>query len=542
MIRLLIFVAFASTVLYGQTSITFDTLNDGDLVTNQYSGLTFSNARVLTSGFSLNDLDFPAHSGANAITDTSGPISIAFSAPVSTFSGYFTHVNPITVTAFDGTGNQLATTNSSKNNAAVSGDGSVPNELLSLAATNIAKVVITGSPSGNSVVMDDLNYSSSSALQFTTVVPCRVIDTRSANGPLGGPFIAGGTSRTIPIPSSSCGAPASATAWSLNITVVPRTGLLGYLTVWPTGQAQPLVSTLNSFDGSILANAAIVPAGNAGAISAFATNDTDVIVDINGYFAPPAASTLQFYPLSPCRVLDTRNPTGTFGAPAVPGGGSRSFPISSSPCGAPSNSAAYSFNVTVVPDGELGYLTAWPTGVAQPVVSTLNSLDGTVLANAAIVPAGTGGAVSFFASNTTDVIVDINGYFAAPSSSGLNFYAATPCRLVDTRNPAGSLGGPSIGASAVRAFPLSTSPCGLPGYPSAQSYSLNMTVIPQGPLGYITVWPTGGAQPVVSTLNALKGLVVANAAIVPASNTGSVSIFATNPTDVVIDTNGYFGP
>jgi len=545
MIRFLNLVVFASTVLYAQTSITFDTLNDGDLVTNQYSGLTFSNARVLTSGFSLNDLDFPAHSGANAITDASGPISIAFSAPVSTFSGYFTHVQPITITAFDGTGNQLATTTSSKNNAAVSGDGSVPNELLSLAAGNIAKVIITGSPSGNSVVMDDLNYSSSSsnsALQFTTVVPCRVIDTRSANGPLGGPFIAGGTSRTIPISSSSCGAPASATAWSLNITVVPRTGLLGYLTVWPTGQAQPLVSTLNSFDGSILANAAIVPAGNAGAISAFATNDTDVIVDINGYFAPPAASTLQFYPLSPCRVLDTRNPTGTFGAPAVPGGGSRSFPIPSSPCGAPSNSAAYSFNVTVVPHGELGYLTAWPTGVAQPVVSTLNSLDGTVLANAAIVPAGTGGAVSFFASNTTDVIVDINGYFAAPSSSGLNFYAATPCRLVDTRNPAGSLGGPSIGASAVRAFPLSTSPCGLPGYPSAQSYSLNMTVIPQGPLGYITVWPTGGAQPVVSTLNALKGLVVANAAIVPASNTGSVSVFATNPTDVVIDTNGYFGP
>jgi hypothetical protein len=165
-----------------------------------------------------------------------------------------------------------------------------------------------------------------------------------------------------------------------------------------------------------------------------------------------------------------------------------------------------------------------------------------VLANAAIVPAGTGGAVSFFAIDTTDLIVDINGYFAAPSSSGLNFYAATPCRLVDTRGASGSLGGPSIGADSARAFPLSISPCGLPGYPSAQAYSLNTTVVPQGPLGYITVWPTGGTQPLVSTLNASKGLVVANAAIVPASNTGSVSVFATDPTDVIIDTNGYFGP
>jgi hypothetical protein len=538
----LMFVMFATTVLQAQTSITFDTLNDGDLVTTQYSGVTFSNAQILKSGFSLNDLDFPAHSGSNAITDASGPISIVFSAPVSTFSGYFTHVKPITVTAFDGGGNQLATTTSSKNNAAISGDGSVPNELLSLAAGSIAKVVITGTLSGNSVVADDLSYSGSGALQFTTVAPCRVIDTRNPNGSLGGPFIAGGTSRTIPVPSSSCGAPANATAWSLNITVVPRTGSLGYLTVWPSGRPQPLVSTLNSLDGSILANAAIVPAGTSGAISAFATDDTDLIVDINGYFAPPAVSTLQFYPLSPCRILDTRNPSGSLGGPAIPGGGSRSFPVPSSPCGAPANSAAYSFNVTVVPHGQLGYLTAWPTGVAQPVVSTLNSLGGTVLANAAIVPAGTGGAVSFFASDTTDLIVDINGYFAAPASSGLNFYAATPCRLVDTRNPIGSLGGPSIGASGVRAFPLSTSPCGLPGNPSAQAYSLNMTVVPQGSLGYITVWPTGGAQPVVSTLNALKGLVVANAAIVPASNTGSVSVFATNPTDVIIDTNGYFGP
>ena len=266
-----------------------------------------------------------------------------------------------------------------------------------------------------------------------------------------------------------------------------------------------------------------------------------MIVDINGYFAPPAPNSLQFYPLPPCRVLDTRNPTGTFGGPSIPGGTSRSFPIPSSSCGVPPTAAAYAFNVTVVPQGTLAYLTAWPTGQPQPVVSTLNSFDGTILANAAIVPAGVNGSASFYASNTTDLVVDINGYFAPPGPGGLNFYPVTPCRLVDTRNPSGIFGGPSMTGGMTRAFPLSQGSCGLPAVPGAQAYSLNMTVVPQGVLSYLSTWPAGGAQPVVSTLNAFKGQIVANAAIVPAGGTGAIDVYVTNTTDVVVDTNGYFG-
>ena len=144
----------------------------------------------------------------------------------------------------------------------------------------------------------------------------------------------------------------------------------------------------------------------------------------------------------------------------------------------------------------------------------MNSYDGTVLANAAIVPAGTNGALSFYASNTTDVVVDINGYFAPPGTGGLNFYTVTPCRIVDTRNAAGTFGGPVLNGGTTRTFPLSAGSCGLP-YNTA-AYSLNMTVVPAGWLGYLATWPAGGSQPVVSTLNAFKGQIVANAAIVPA--------------------------
>jgi hypothetical protein len=86
---------------------------------------------------------------------------------------------------------------------------------------------------------------------------------------------------------------------------------------------------------------------------------------------------------------------------------------------------------SVASETPLGCLTAWPTGEMQPFVSTLNAPDGVALANAAIVPAGSGGQLSFYASNTTDPVVDINGYFAPPAAGGLNFYAVTPRRIVD---------------------------------------------------------------------------------------------------------------
>jgi len=90
----------------------------------------------------------------------------------------------------------------------------------------------------------------------------------------------------------------------------------------------------------------------------------------------------------------------------------RSFSVPASGCNIPATAAAYSLNVTVVPDGPLSYLTAWPAGSPQPFVSTLNSLGGTVAANAAIVQAGVDGAVSVYVTNATHVILDIDGYFA----------------------------------------------------------------------------------------------------------------------------------
>ena len=384
-------------------------------------------------------------------------------------------------------------------------------------------------------------------LRFIAVAPCRVVDTRNQDGPLGGPTLAAGTQRSFPVVQSACGIPVGAQAYSLNVTVVPK-GMLPYLTLWPSDQTQPLVSTLNSWDGEVVANAAIVPAGADGSVSVYAAGATDVILDINGYFDGSDyvsnswfvfddASSFWFYPVTPCRAADTRWPEGQLGGPTLAAYDTRDFYLSPSGCVTPSLVAAVALNVTAVPrTGYLGYLTIWRAGRDRPNVSTLNSWEGKVVANAAIVP---NDDLDVLVTDPTDVILDVNGYFAPglPGTPGaMSFYPVAPCRVADTRGSAG----PIMQARETRPFPVPASGCGVPT--TAGAYALNVTVVPDGPLSYLTTWPTGSAQPFVSTLNSFDGSVVANAAIVPAGTDGAISVYVTDRTHVIIDINGYFAP
>ena len=371
-----------------------------------------------------------------------------------------------------------------------------------------------------------------SGSQFSSVTPCRLIDTRNTGSP-----IQGGTSQNFIIPQlGSCNIPSAAEAYSLNVTVVPH-GTLGYITVWPAGLAQPLISTMNSRDGRTKAEAVIVQAGVNDAVSIYASNTTDVILDINGYFGAPSAQTYQFYPLAPCRVIDTRNANGDLGGPPLVGNAQRNFPVEESSCIPQQvNIQAYVFNFTVVsyPPGQLmRYLTVWPEGEQQPTVSTLNNRTATTVANAAIVPAGNNGGISIYVSESTQLVVDIDGYFAAPGSDGLSLYPTAPCRVIDTRNNNGQ---PWQGEKTVN---VAGSQCAPPS--DAQAYVFNATVIPPGPMHYLTLWPDTEQRPNASTLNAIDGYVTSNMAIVPNSN-GSTDAFASDPTQLILDISSFFAP
>lgn len=386
-------------------------------------------------------------------------------------------------------------------------------------------------------------------LSFVAVTPCRIADTRNKPaGPFSAPAIVNEQTRSFPIPQSACGIPSTAAAYSLNVTVVPN-GPLNFLTVWPTGLTRPNISLMNSNDGRVKANAAIVAAGTSGSISVFASTrtDTDVLLDIDGYFIPATSSSLAFYPLPPCRLVDTRpsstNPSGPLAGPPLTAMQTRSFPIQSGKCNIPANAQAYSLNATAIPPNgtKLGFVVLFPTGQKQPASSTLNAPTGTTTANAAIVPAGTGGAVSAFAENNTDLLLDINGYFGPPGPGGIYLHTTTPCRVVDTRQ----IGFPPFpGAFTI---PIETSVCPQPT--TAAAYVLNATVVPVGgvpfgePMQYLTIWPPEQAQPVVSTLNAFDGAVTSNMAIVPTNN-GLTATYVPPPDtgNLIIDISGYFAP
>jgi len=249
--------------------------------------------------------------------------------------------------------------------------------------------------------------STPSSLAFYPLPPCRAVDTREGTRPsgLGTPTMQAGETRSFPLQSSGCSLPNSAQAYALTFTAVPKASKLGYLTVWPAGSDRPVVSTLNATTGAVTANAAIVPLGAGGGISAYTTDAADLIVDVSGYYAPSGSGGLALYNVSPCRALDTRDPgrspvSGVFNNLNVSGG-----------CNLPGTAQNFVLNATVVPAASLSYLTLWARGAAQPLQSTLNAYDSAVTSNLAVVPT-TDGYISSFTTARTELILDVFGYFA----------------------------------------------------------------------------------------------------------------------------------
>ncbi len=408
---------------------------------------------------------------------------------------------------------------------------------------------------GHLFTVTQSGQTTTTGLAFFPLAPCRIADTRSAGGsgktgPFGPPFLAGGATRSFPIPASFCQLPASAEAYSLNVGVLPH-GPLSYLTAWPAGPALPLAATLGSADGLTVANAALVPAGTDSAINLYPSNDTDAIIDINGYFAPPnLAQALAFYTITPCRVVDTRvgsGFTGNFGEPFLSAGTTRTIPIPTSACGLPGTAQAYSLNIGVLPRGPLGYLTTWPAGSPLPVVATLGSANGNSLSNAAVVAAGTSGAINIYVSNDTDVIVDSNGYFAPPGgANALYFHPLTPCRIVDTRAVGGQRFDGSVRAThAERRLHARLSDTIQFLRRSRHGTSLLVEyrrggAWAAGLLDYLagrTAHAAGGGH-----WRLLKGASWEMRRLCRPAPTGPLACLSPTPTDLIIDIDGYFAP
>ena len=423
--------------------------------------------------------------------------------------------------------------------------------------------------------------------QYHPLSPYRICDTRAGNpsdlsgtdAQCAGETLAGGQALTMqvtgtaPSGSASGGVPVSGvTAAVLNVTVADTIGG-GYLTLWPAGQPRPLASNLNWVAGETVPNLVEVPVNSSGQVSVYLDGGSaDVIADVEGYVAPDASSAVGlYYPLSPYRICDTRNanPSGVAGLDAqcqgktlAPGATLTIQATGTNPSGLTSGGvpaagvSAVVLNVTVTDTTAAGYLTVWPAGQARPIASNLNWTAAKTVPNRVVVPVSSSGQVSFYnLSGSTDVIVDVGGYYDAGSGSSPGSYlsGASPTRICDTRtgNPS-ALSGPAaqcnsqpLGTGAV----LTINVAGVGPVPALSSGStppvaavLNVTVTGTTAGGYLTAWPAGGARPVVSDLNWKAGQTVPNLVVVQLGSAGQVSFFnaAGGTINVVVDVVGYF--
>ena len=192
--------------------------------------------------------------------------------------------------------------------------------------------------------------------------------------------------------------------------------------------------------------------------------------------------------------------------------------------------------MTVDQPADSGFVTVFPCGSDQPHASSLNFTPGSVVPNAVIARLGDGKAC-LFVSGTTQLIVDVNGYFPAAST----FRSMNPARLLDTRSGQPTSDGSQQGEGMPARQTVTTlHVTGRAGMPTgAEAVVLNVTVTDaQGP-GYVTVYPCGGV-PNASNLNFGRGATIANMVIARIGPDGDVCIFESEAAHLVVDVNGYF--
>jgi serine protease len=369
---------------------------------------------------------------------------------------------------------------------------------------------------------------------YMALSPQRLLDTRTTGQTLPA---AGSLNLTV----TGGSVPSAAIAVALNVTVTDTTAS-SYLSVYPAGETRPLLSNLNWVAGETVPNLVIVPIGSGGQVTFYNnTGSTDVVVDLEGYFAPEATGSTagSYVPLAPARITDTRPASQEPNSGDTLGPGSTlDVQVTGEGAVPASGVAAALLNVTVTDTTSPGYLTVYPQGTPFPGSSNLNWVAGDTVPNRVVVPVGTSGQIAVFNQmGSTDVVVDVDGYFtdgtSTPAAASL-FSPITPIRVLDTRDTGQTLG-PGVSITQEMA--------GVDGIASnADAVVTNVTATDTTAPGYLTVHP-GGTPPLASDLNWSPAQTVANLTVATLGGTGALSVFNDiGSVDVVIDAFGYFVP
>ena len=339
----------------------------------------------------------------------------------------------------------------------------------------------------------------------------------------------------------------------LRVTSPTQAGVFSYQTLAPTvplGTWHHLVvhvvangasSTAEVwFDGQLLYASQVATAFNAvtrvqlGAEHLQQSGDSyidDVVIKAGKAGASASQRPGTFAPVSPTRVLDTRNSSPIGANSAV------SFQVAGVN-GIPAKVSAVVFNLTVTQPRSLGFITAYASGAARPNASNLNFSAGQTVPNLVTVPVGANGKVTLFNSSagSAQLIADVTGYYVTgtPATAG-SFKSLSPARLLDTRNSG------AVGANSTVSFQVA----GANGIPaSVAAVVFNLTVTQAKSLGFVTAYASGTTRPNASNLNFSAGQTVPNLVTVPVGSDGKVTLFnsSSGTSQLIADVAGYYLP
>ena len=461
----------------------------------------------------LASLASSAAPAVTSVTPGSGPVAGGTSVTITgTNLGSATavHFGSAAATILADSATQITTTS-----PAAGGTGSVDVTVTTAGGTSAATAA------------DHFTYTSPAA--YTAVAPVRLMDTRLGGGALGP-----NGSRNLTV-AGVAGVPGGASAVVVNVTVT-NPSAPSFLTVFPAGASRPLASNLNYVAGTTIANLVSVQVGSGGAITFYnAAGSTDVVVDLEGYYAAPSGSAGGEVALAPARITDTRAGSGLPNAGHTLGaGGSLDVQVGGAG-GVPSSGAsAVILNVTVTNTTAASWLVAWPAGTSRPLASNLDWTAGLTIPNRVIVPLGSGGKISVFnPAGSADVIIDVSGYFTDGTASGKFFKAEAPIRLLDTR-----ISVQTLGPNGSFTLPVA----GLAGVPvGATAVVLNVTVTNTTAPSWLVVYPSTASRPLASDLDWVGGRTIPNLVVATLGSTGAITIFnSAGSTDVIVDLAGWY--
>ena len=263
----------------------------------------------------------------------------------------------------------------------------------------------------------DVNGAFPDRSAFRALRPARLYDSRAANSTIDGAGAGAGVRGAgvvtrVPVAGRG-GVPADAFAAAFNVTVVDALGE-GFATLFPCGGSVPVASNLNYRAADVVANMVVSELGG-GDVCVYTDAPAHLVVDVAGWFPSGSSSAPPFGGVMPARVFDTRRPNSTVdgigaGGGAISAGGIVEVTVAGRG-GVPATAGAVALNVTVVSPLSDGFATVYPCGQPLPVASNLNFRAGDVVPNAVISRVGSDGGVCVYADTSTQLLVDVTGWF-----------------------------------------------------------------------------------------------------------------------------------